>query len=132
MEEKEDGRDLTVKEERNSLIAAELVEQIIASLETKRIDLVPSATARLARHLCCELLCEGKTDVDDEDAVFVDLDRVEKVVLEVETWLELNNMRMHPMDKAELVRSVCEETTLAVRDIQGLVWRKLSVYTAGE
>lgn len=132
MEEKEDERDLTVKEERNTLIAAELVEQIIASLETKRIDLIPSATARLARHLCRELLCEGKADVDDEDAVFVDLDRLEEVVLEVETWLDLNNMRMHPMDKAELVRSVCEETTLAARDIQGLVWRKLSVYSAGE
>lgn len=51
MEEKENGRDLKVKQERETLIAAELVEQVVAYLETKRSELAPSAKSRLARRL---------------------------------------------------------------------------------
>lgn len=51
MEEKENGRDLKVKQERETLIAAELVEQVVAYLETKRSELAPSAKSRLERRL---------------------------------------------------------------------------------
>jgi hypothetical protein len=113
-------------------ISTELVEQVTASLEAKRIELPPSGKARLVRHLCSELLSGDEEAPPDEDAVFVDLDMVEKVVFEVETWLDLNRMEIHSMDKAELVRSVCEETVKSDADVQGLVWRKLALYTAGE
>jgi hypothetical protein len=115
-----------------ALICTELVEQVTASLEAKRIDLPPSGKAKLVRHLCSELLSGGEEAPADEDAVFVDLDRVETVIFEVETWLDLNRMEIHPMDKAELVRSVCEETVKTKADVKGLVWRRLAVYTAGE
>jgi hypothetical protein len=115
-----------------NVISTELVEQITASIEAKRIELPPSGKARLVRHLCSELLSGGDETPPDEDAVFVGLDMVEKIVLEVETWLELNRMEIHSMDKAELVRSVCEETAKSNTDVQGLVWKKLALYTAGE
>lgn len=52
MEKKENGRDLKVKQERNTpFIAAELVEQVVAYLETKRSELAPSAKSRLERRL---------------------------------------------------------------------------------
>jgi hypothetical protein len=115
-----------------NVISTELVEQITASIEAKRIELPPSGKARLVRHLCSELLSGGDETPPEEDAVFVGLDMVEKVVLEVETWLDLNRMEIDSMDKAELVRSVCEEAAKSNADVQGLVWRKLALYTAGE
>jgi hypothetical protein len=121
-----------VNDGEKSVLSTEMIEQVTASIEAKRIDLPPAGKARLVRHLCFELLSGGEETSQDEDAVFVDLDMVEKVVFEVETWLELNRMEIHPMDKAELVRSVCEDTVKSNEDVQGLVWRKLAVYTAGE
>ena len=127
-----DGRGLNVNGADKRGISTELVEQVTASLEAKRIELPPSGKARLVRHLCSELLSGEEETPPDEDAVFVGLDMVEKVVFEVETWLDLNRMEIHAMDKAELVRSVCEETVKTNADAQGLVWRKLALYTAGE
>lgn len=121
-----------MNESRHGTLCTELVEQVIASLEAKRIEMPPLAKAGLVRHLCSELVSAGEETPAEEDAVFVDLELVEKVMFEVETWLDLNRMEIHPMDKAELVRSVCEEAVKANADSKGLVWRKLAVYTAGE
>jgi hypothetical protein len=121
-----------MKEGEKAVLCTELVEQVTASIAAKRIDLPPAGKARLVRRLCAEILAGGEETPPDEDAFFVDLDRVEKVLFEVETWLDLNRMEMHPMDKAELVRSVCEETVITNADVKGLVWRRLAVNTAGE
>jgi hypothetical protein len=129
---RDDGRGQNVNDGEKALLCTELVEQVIASIEAKRIDLPPSGKAGLVRRLCSELLSGGQETPPDEDAVFVDLDLVEKAVFEVETWLDLNRMEIHPMDKAELVRSVCEVSVKTDADVKGLVWRRLAVYTAGE
>ncbi|NMC74427.1 MAG: hypothetical protein GYA56_08755 [Geobacteraceae bacterium] len=121
-----------MKSREKDKISTELVEQVTASLAAKRIDLPPSGKAALVRHLCAELLSGGEEPLADEDAVLVDLDRLEKVIFQVETWLDLNRMEIHPMDKAELVRSICEKTVKTNADVKALVRRSLAVYAAGE
>lgn len=113
-------------------ISTDLVEEVISTLEAKRLQMPPEGKARLVRHMCDEILTACDETPADEQECLVAPSLVEEVVYEVETWLELNRMEMHPIDKGELVRSICEESTTGSASVKAIAWRKLADYATGE
>lgn len=113
-------------------ISTELVEQVVSTVEAKRLHMPPEGKARLVRHMCGEIIAAGDEPPPDQDEILVAPALVEEVVFEVETWLELNGMEMHPIDKAELVRSICEEAAAGAGFVKGIVWRRLADHVTGE
>lgn len=80
-------------------ISTELVEQVVSTVEAKRLHMPPEGKARLVRHMCGEIIAGVDEPPPDQDEILVAPALVEEVVFEVETWLELNGMEMHPIDK---------------------------------
>jgi len=116
----------------SSKICTELIEQVVAAVEAKRLDMTPQGKAGLVRHMCSEILASGEEPPPDEYDILVTPSLVEEVVFVVETWLELYHMKIHPMDKAEMVRSICEEAVEAGANVKAIAWRELAAYTTGD
>lgn len=113
-------------------ISTELVEEVVSTLEAKRLQMQPEEKAKLVRHMCDEILTASSQPCCHEDEILVGPALAEEVVYEVEIWLELNQMELHPIDKAVLVRSICEEVAAGSQSVKGIAWRKLSDYLTDE